>query len=317
MSRAIDHIGGKPIDAAWICERYDQVRNWLPPASFPEHTTKAGSLIDLIDEFDVFVLDAYGVLNVGAAPVPTAPDAVRELRSHGKTVLVLTNGATATSAQAWHRYLSYGLELDLEHVISSRDVMVAHMHELNLHFGVAAPAHVDLANLPGPTVLLTDASAYADVEVFLLLSSGAWSNAHQDQLCDALTLKPRPIWVANPDMAAPCDGGFTLEPGHFALGAYEASGIKPEYFGKPFNNAYAAVTARLQRLANSQTTCAVSRWWATAYTRISGVGLRPAGGLCWSATTACCAARTQICSVTVLRSARTFPSPPPDRPTGS
>ena len=248
MSRAIDHIGGKPIDATWICERYDQVRNWLPPASFPEYTTKAGSLIDLIDEFDVFVLDAYGVLNVGAAPVPTAPDAVRELRSHGKTVLVLTNGATATSAQAWHRYLSYGLELDLEHVISSRDVMVAHMHELNLRFGVAAPAHVDLANLPGPTVLLTDASAYADVEAFLLLSSGAWSNAQQDQLCDALTLKPRPIWVANPDMAAPCDGGFTLEPGHFALGASKASGIKPEYFCKPFSNTYAAVTARLQRL---------------------------------------------------------------------
>ena len=43
MSRAIDHIGGKPIEPL---DLDDMTRlNWLPPASFPEYTIKAGSLI--------------------------------------------------------------------------------------------------------------------------------------------------------------------------------------------------------------------------------------------------------------------------------
>ena len=50
-------------DAAFA--RYESVRARLPTASFPAFSHIAENLSDVADRYDAFVLDAFGVLNVG------------------------------------------------------------------------------------------------------------------------------------------------------------------------------------------------------------------------------------------------------------
>ena len=61
--------------------RYEAVRHRLPEAVFPEGFTQAPGLREIADGFDVFVFDAFGVLNVGETPIAGACDCVAELRA--------------------------------------------------------------------------------------------------------------------------------------------------------------------------------------------------------------------------------------------
>ncbi|MEM8694332.1 MAG: HAD-IA family hydrolase [Pseudomonadota bacterium] len=51
--------------------------------------------------------------------------------------------------------------------------------------------------------------------------------------------------VANPDIVAPREHGFSTEPGRFAHAVADATGIAPDFFGKPFPNIYDLVFERL------------------------------------------------------------------------
>ena len=96
------------INTAWAFEHYQTIRHTLPKASFPQTSQWVEGLTDLVDDFDVFLLDAFGVLNVGQTAVKSAHSAVESLQSAGKKVMVLTNGAslTATDAQIKFQPLS-------------------------------------------------------------------------------------------------------------------------------------------------------------------------------------------------------------------
>ena len=72
------------------CNRYCAIARRLPVATYPEQSVRAANLAELRDDIDVFVLDGYGVLNVGSDPVPGAVERVAALRSSGALVLVLT-----------------------------------------------------------------------------------------------------------------------------------------------------------------------------------------------------------------------------------
>ena len=98
------------LDADWACRRYEEIRSRLPMARFPETSRRIGDLDDLIDEIDVFVLDGYGVLNVGARVVAGAPERVAILRAASKRLFVLTNGASYPAARTVERYRRLGFD---------------------------------------------------------------------------------------------------------------------------------------------------------------------------------------------------------------
>ena len=50
------------VTANWAFERYQAIRHALPNTSFPAKSTQVGGLTDLANHFDVFLLDAFGVL---------------------------------------------------------------------------------------------------------------------------------------------------------------------------------------------------------------------------------------------------------------
>ena len=74
--------------AAWNAEqvlaRYEQVRHRCPNATFPTTTHEAHRVLDVAHDYDVVVMDAYGVLKVGQKAIEGAPECVRSLRQAGK-----------------------------------------------------------------------------------------------------------------------------------------------------------------------------------------------------------------------------------------
>ena len=82
----------------WAFERYQAVRHRLPAARFPGKPIHANDLGELRDEFDVFVFDSLGVLNVGDTSIPGARESIDALRAIGKHIAILTNAATAPLA---------------------------------------------------------------------------------------------------------------------------------------------------------------------------------------------------------------------------
>ncbi|MEM7613750.1 MAG: TIGR01459 family HAD-type hydrolase, partial [Pseudomonadota bacterium] len=80
--------------------RYEEVRARLPAAAFPATSVPRATLAEVAPEVDAFVLDAFGVLNVGQTAIPGAVARIAQLRAMGKTLIVLTNAASDTRAAA-------------------------------------------------------------------------------------------------------------------------------------------------------------------------------------------------------------------------
>lgn len=209
----------------------------------------AEGLAALANRYDAFVLDGYGVINVGAEPIPGIVDAVEALHAAGRAVMVLTNGAGRPVRWTARRYAGWGVGVPEHLIVSSRNALEA---ELAAHprpglWGVMAKPDSELETLSAKTALLGDDDAlYREADGFILLRSGAWTVERHRRLAEALRSAPRPVLVANPDMSAPYpDGSFSSEPGYWALRLEEETGVRCERFGKPFAGVFDLALARL------------------------------------------------------------------------
>ena len=242
-------------DSSWAFSRYEQIRPRLPvmPALAGrapcEHQP---SLLDLFEHFDAFVLDGFGVLNVGEAPVDTAAERLDQMRAAGKIIMVITNGSTQPAAVTAAKYRGWNLGLADEQVISSRDALEQAMTEYpaTMRWGVAAPENARLETLSGQTVRLTDDEAsWQNLDGFVLLSSLEWNDARQTRLHQALAEQPRPLLIGNPDLVAPREDRFSLEPGYYGHRAADAAGVPLRLFGKPAPEVFAMAQARIDASA--------------------------------------------------------------------
>ena len=82
-----DHL--KPLETGTAFAAYEAARHRLPPAGRAGACERAGSLDDIANLFDVFLLDAFGVLNIGEAAIPGVPERIAAL-------------AAAAPLRVWH-----------------------------------------------------------------------------------------------------------------------------------------------------------------------------------------------------------------------
>lgn len=239
-------------DAEWAFARYEAVRPRLPAARFAPASKPARCLSDIAEHYDGFVLDAFGVLNVGDTPIPGAVDRIAALRQAGKRLVVLTNAASYTRRAALEKYRRLGFDFSADEVVSSRDVAAARLERVApgaRWAAITAPGD-DLADIPASCRDLIDAPGAIDTaDGILFLSTARWCDVQQARLIAALRARPRPVVVANPDIVAPREGGLTLEPGAYAHDIADSTDLQPVYFGKPFPDAYEDALWRLRGLA--------------------------------------------------------------------
>ena len=229
--------------------RYEQIRNRLPTAAFPITSQSRSHLGELTEEFDAFVFDSFGVLNVGETPIDGARERIARLRYAGKQVLVLTNAATGPLSGMPARYRALGFDFAASEIVSSREVLADAMRTKTDHllWGVVAPAAAQIEELPGAVMLLPDSKADFDrPDGFVLLSSQTIDRETHFRLSDSLSDRSRPVLVGNPDLVAPREDGLSLEPGFYAHNLADRLSVGPAFFGKPFANAFEQALSRLE-----------------------------------------------------------------------
>lgn len=224
--------------------RYEVIRADLPQTAFPQVARAIHDLSEVIASHDAFVLDAFGVLNVGETAIPGAVERVAQMRLAGRSVVVLTNGASFAKATALAKYRRLGFDFAPEEVIASRDIAAAALADWPQdHVWAAITATgAEFEDIPFDLRPLDRSpDLFQRADGFLFLGSEGWSEAKQAKLIAALKDQPRPLLVANPDIVAPREVGFSLEPGHFVQEIAQETGCRVQYFGKPHANAFAAV----------------------------------------------------------------------------
>lgn len=228
--------------------RYEALRPHLPEARFAGPPERVNTLWDVAGRFDAFILDAFGVLNVGERAIPGAVARMAALRAAGKALVVLTNGASQAQSVALAKYRRLGFDFTPQEVVASRDIAAAALArwpEAHLWAAITA-AGAGFQDIDARVRPLAGAPELLDrADGFLFLGSEGWSEARQADLVAALRARPRPVLVANPDVVAPRETGLSLEPGHYAYALAEATGQMPVFFGKPHANAFEAALARL------------------------------------------------------------------------
>lgn len=202
----------------------------------------------LSEQFDAFLFDAFGVLNLGNIAILGASERVNTLRRAGKSVRVVSNSASEPKSALAEKLRSMGFSWLPEEIITSRDVLIENLGHSPRSgcWGVMAADNADLSDLPLTTQLLKDEIAhYHSVDGFIFLGSATWNDGRQAMLTKALLTHPRPVLVANPDRLAPREYGFSREPGHYADELVKAGIRDIHFFGKPYPGIFRLALASL------------------------------------------------------------------------
>lgn len=235
--------------AQWAFDAYQQVRASLPTARFSARSGHAPDLTALIGHFDVFLLDAFGVLNIGERAIPGAIAHVAALQAAGCHVMVVSNAAGYPKRFLMARLARLGFAFAPQEVLSSREVLLDALHHApSRRWGLMAEARYGLEELErlDARILGDDPADYDAAQEFALLGSGSWTEARQSLLAESLARNPRPVLVGNPDIVAPREGGLSLEPGHFAHRLADLAGVAPRFFGKPYPAIFDMALARVR-----------------------------------------------------------------------
>jgi HAD superfamily hydrolase (TIGR01459 family) len=234
-------------DAPAAFARYEAIRPRLPVARFPARAEPLASLTEVAEHVDGFLLDAFGVLNVGETAIPGAVARMAGLRARGKRLVVLTNAASYTRDRLLAKYHRLGFDFTADEVVASRDVAAARLERIapGATWAAISAAGDGFADIPARVIdAVAEPSALDGADAILFLSTARWSAPRQAQLVEALGRRPRPLVIANPDLVAPREGGLTLEPGFFGHALLDEIGADLHWFGKPFAEAFAEGLAR-------------------------------------------------------------------------
>jgi len=235
------------LDPVTVFHKYESLRSRLPNFNSPAKTIEINSILEITSEVDVFVFDAFGVLNIGEELIPGANLALKALRDMDKQVRVLTNAASYDKSGAEKKFLDLGLYFDAEEIITSRDAALENINQ-GL-WGVITAENDKLNDLETDYIRLADTKPdFEKVDGFLFLSTSCWSTQKQLMLRDSISKNERPVIIANADLVAPRENGFTLEPGFYGHDLMDLGASKVQFFGKPYPDVYELVTKSLSEI---------------------------------------------------------------------
>lgn len=234
------------ITADWAFNRYQQIRGRLPRAVCRGASVPIGDLNEVEDQFDVFIFDAFGVLNVGETAIHGAATRIKKLRQAKKQIFLLSNAASQPHQKIRDKYSAIGFDFASEEIVTSRDIMIVALadYDQGMRWGTIASDPASFADLPCQAIPLNSTNI-ADVDGFIFLNIKEWTEDSHQELINALRTRPRPVLIGNPDLVGPREDSFSRQPGYYAHDIWDRTGIVPQFFGKPYANAFDLVANRI------------------------------------------------------------------------
>ena len=227
------------------------------------HCTYSKRLIDLLNEFDGLILDGSGVINVGNDPIDGIKELFLAAKTKCKPIVVLSNAASFPNSRNLKKYQQWGLPLTKFQLISSRDVISEHFKKmLSPKSTNNRPPKVGFLgtfvkplSIDGSLLYGQDHDFWDRADVFVFLGALEWKESDQMALEKAMIERPRPIHVANPDVAAPQPEGKILGR-TWLLDIQSDPKLSRErilgnifWYGKPHKQAFSFALSKIEALA--------------------------------------------------------------------
>lgn len=198
-------------------------------------------LKDIINDFDTFILDQWGVLHNGGDAFSSAIATLEFLKLHNKKVVILSNSGN-THHFSYQRLTDSGIRRDLYiDVLTSGDHM-RHNFNQGKFTGLGTKALVFGWDDDVATTVLEDcgltSAGIEDASLILCYGVGRGAVADYQTELEVAYARGLEMIVSNPDLVAMSpDGGLKLCPGSIA-NAYAAMGGKVHWHGKPQAQVY-------------------------------------------------------------------------------
>ena len=215
-------------------------------------------LSDLSDSYQGWILDQWGVLHYGKAPYPGVLDALQELKSRNKQIVLLSNsGKRAETNMA--RMEEIGFDPDVfTAVLTSGEMTYEGLkaRDSGIFQGLGDKCYLfsrqgDTAIVDGCGITLVDQMDQAD---FIMLAgldhSEKTIESYEPELREGVRRGLKMI-CANPDMRALMGDQTFLGPGEIAKRYNDFGGVV-HYIGKPHTPIYKAAMERFDGILPSQ-----------------------------------------------------------------
>ena len=208
-------------------------------------------LATLAGDYEVFIVDLWGVMHDGVTAFPDAVACLEALKEAGKTVIILSNAPRRAESVA-ARNVELGIRAELcDLVMSSGEDAWQHLRSrptpwyraLGRRCYHLGPSR-DVAMRGGLDYDFVDTIETAD---FILLTGPRESEDSLEtyrELLQAAAARDLPMVCANPDLVVIRGGRREICAGTLAQG-YEASGGEVVYHGKPDPRIYASCLSQV------------------------------------------------------------------------
>jgi HAD superfamily hydrolase (TIGR01459 family) len=194
-------------------------------------------ILDLMDRYDLFLLDIWGVIIEGDGTYPNAVEAVNYLIAHKKVVFV--SNVPRTIESTGEMLKGYGVNVLPEMIVTSGDLTRKFLANSSQHLNIPSPLLYNLGlarhyelwhGLDIPVV--NDIEKANLLMIVINIASKDIEPSSYDLLQQAALLKI-PAICANNDKVYAHSGQIIYCAGHFAE-KFEEFGGKVWYMGKPF-----------------------------------------------------------------------------------
>ncbi|CAM3713411.1 HAD-IIA family hydrolase [Parendozoicomonas haliclonae] len=223
---------------------YARRMNWYPAVSNPAFGyQRIGGIAEILDQFDLIMLDSYGVLCRGMTPIDGAIDAIAMMRKAGKAFCVVSNDTMTNQRVAAEKYAERGFDFSNQEVVTSLDITeqwLATLENKERWAYVAPQPHPSDELLTGMTNLNALSGIIPEgIEAILFLAGSTWTSEMLTNLVESGRGRQFELALGNPDMGAPnvIDGRIHIyaTPGYFAetLTLQAEQQALPHLFGKP------------------------------------------------------------------------------------
>lgn len=216
------------------------------------------SFSELSQQFDVLLLDAFGVLNIGNQPISGSPEAIMHLKKRQQPFLIVSNNASQSPEGMRYRLGKMGFELDLTDIFSSgmaiESFIAASLYQNSPYFlvgsqdsaAVYAPNAARLMVNHPATIRKLDEAEYV-----LMCSNRDYYGGEQEHLLTQLLQNKRiPLLLANPDLATPeLNGGLEAVAGFTAMDLADQFQTPLIGIGKPFLPIFQEVKKRFPKIS--------------------------------------------------------------------
>jgi HAD superfamily hydrolase (TIGR01459 family) len=210
-----------------------------------------GGMREVAPRYDGFILDLWGVIHDGVAPIPGAIECLRLLIESGKRIALLSNAPRRADdvirrierigvpAGLYHHVMSSGEEA-WQHLKRRDDAFYSALGRRCLHIG----SERDMEIREGLALQFVDMASQA--QFILNTGPAGWDDHIEDYepvLREALD-RDLPMVCANPDLVVMHGDRLALCAGALAKW-YEEAGGQVRWHGKPFPSIYDACLADL------------------------------------------------------------------------